>query len=480
MNARDKAALHETLCALLANASAALKDSPDAAVRLGTQARAVAVALRDRLNIAEADLLLARAMLLIGQPREAQQALTRAMPVFVTLDVRPQAIRCYRLFATLLFEQNQYSHGVAMAREALTLPGLPRADRARFHLAVAVGLGHLLNLPAARETMERFALPEVEDCGDPEAIVELNYMMAGLEAQFACIAGGITLDSTFGMERPPQMRTPEAYLRAATRYVRRGAPYRSQVNRDLQLWTLDVEAWVCGLRDGVGAARPLFESAIAACGKEFGRVACKLRVDLAVLYRIAGEHAAALEHLEIAGRMPEAQAGRPRRAYHFERSLLYDALGRKVEALEDMRRYAALNAAKTTDATAWHAMDTPPQQLRSGELIKLHRELSRHVDPAFLRNAIRFVEQNVNRHVSIAELARSAGVSSRTLQSAFRRFRGVTPAAFVRQVRMQTAHEMLKSTPMNIGEVALRIGYSTPANFSRDYRRHFGVPPSRA
>jgi len=70
-------------------------------------------------------------------------------------------------------------------------------------------------------------------------------------------------------------------------------------------------------------------------------------------------------------------------------------------------------------------------------------------------------------------------VSAKTLQDAFRRFRGISPREAIRAARMSRAQELLRTSNLRVGEIAATLGYSTPCNFSRDFARYFGVPPSR-
>jgi transcriptional regulator GlxA family with amidase domain len=81
---------------------------------------------------------------------------------------------------------------------------------------------------------------------------------------------------------------------------------------------------------------------------------------------------------------------------------------------------------------------------------------------------------------SVAELAAAAGVSERTLHEAFRRRFGASPAAHLRELRLQAAHDaLLEADPATatVARVALDHGFAHPGRFAAAYRGRFGEPP---
>ena len=67
--------------------------------------------------------------------------------------------------------------------------------------------------------------------------------------------------------------------------------------------------------------------------------------------------------------------------------------------------------------------------------------------------------------------------------SAFHRhFRAVTamsPVQFQKRIRLQQARSLLVTRPGDIAGVGHRVGYDSPSQFNREYRRLFGAPPRR-
>lgn len=76
--------------------------------------------------------------------------------------------------------------------------------------------------------------------------------------------------------------------------------------------------------------------------------------------------------------------------------------------------------------------------------------------------------------VSLA--AQHHGVSVRQLERLCQRDLGCTPREWFQRERMVLAAELLAAR-QSIKIVAGQLGYSQPANFSRDFKRHFGRPP---
>ncbi|MEU4791160.1 helix-turn-helix transcriptional regulator [Micromonospora tulbaghiae] len=99
-----------------------------------------------------------------------------------------------------------------------------------------------------------------------------------------------------------------------------------------------------------------------------------------------------------------------------------------------------------------------------------------------LRRAIAFMEENAHRDISRADVAVAAAVSVRSLQLAFRRHLDSTPAAYLRRIRLERAHQELRmGDPRSetVSRIATRWGFLSHSRFTAHYRSVFGIPPSR-
>jgi transcriptional regulator GlxA family with amidase domain len=55
----------------------------------------------------------------------------------------------------------------------------------------------------------------------------------------------------------------------------------------------------------------------------------------------------------------------------------------------------------------------------------------------------------------------------------------MTPIQYQKQIRMHEARARLLAEPRDVAGVGFAVGYDSPSQFSREYRRMFGVPPGR-
>jgi transcriptional regulator GlxA family with amidase domain len=87
---------------------------------------------------------------------------------------------------------------------------------------------------------------------------------------------------------------------------------------------------------------------------------------------------------------------------------------------------------------------------------------------------------NVEKKMSIAELAGIARMSPRTLTRMFRKATGLSIAEFRSKARLEAAKMMLHDPDVTIEATAERAGFSDPRHFRRAWKQAFGVPPSRS
>jgi AraC-like DNA-binding protein len=79
---------------------------------------------------------------------------------------------------------------------------------------------------------------------------------------------------------------------------------------------------------------------------------------------------------------------------------------------------------------------------------------------------------------SVAGLAHALGVAPRTLERACRLATGASPRARLGELRLQAARALVLRSQLPLGTVAARGGWGRVHEFSRAYRRRYGLPPS--
>lgn len=85
-----------------------------------------------------------------------------------------------------------------------------------------------------------------------------------------------------------------------------------------------------------------------------------------------------------------------------------------------------------------------------------------------------WLRENYSSEISIADLAREAGMSAPSYHVHFKGFTGSSPMQYVKAMRLHEARLMIARQSRTIAEVAGSVGYASPAQFSRDFKRHFG------
>jgi AraC-like DNA-binding protein len=102
--------------------------------------------------------------------------------------------------------------------------------------------------------------------------------------------------------------------------------------------------------------------------------------------------------------------------------------------------------------------------------------------PGNVRRAEEFMRANACEPITIAAIAQAAQCSIRALQISFHRFRGTTPMAALRRIRLDKARsEILSGVPTeSIAQIAAGHGFSNPSRFAQLFRRAYGVYPSQA
>lgn len=98
---------------------------------------------------------------------------------------------------------------------------------------------------------------------------------------------------------------------------------------------------------------------------------------------------------------------------------------------------------------------------------------------AHISRTIRWIREHYNEPLLVAALADMAGMSPSTFHRHFRSATSMTPIQFQKQIRLQEARALLMSRPAAVAEIGYLVGYESPSQFSREYRRTFGTSPGR-
>jgi AraC-like DNA-binding protein len=95
-----------------------------------------------------------------------------------------------------------------------------------------------------------------------------------------------------------------------------------------------------------------------------------------------------------------------------------------------------------------------------------------------IRRAVRWIRENYTRPFLVENLAQLAGMSVSAFHRNFQEMTAMTPIQFQKHIRLQEARLLLAHHPKDVTAVSYQVGYKNPSQFSREYRRQFGAPPS--
>jgi AraC-like DNA-binding protein len=93
--------------------------------------------------------------------------------------------------------------------------------------------------------------------------------------------------------------------------------------------------------------------------------------------------------------------------------------------------------------------------------------------------AVRWLRGHFAETIRIEALAGIANMSVTSLHRHFRLVTSLTPIQYQKQLRLQAARARLMATGADVSEVGFAVGYDSPSQFSREYRRMFGKPPGQ-
>ena len=116
--------------------------------------------------------------------------------------------------------------------------------------------------------------------------------------------------------------------------------------------------------------------------------------------------------------------------------------------------------------------------VRPGEIYERESTTVYPIDPPWLANILLKLDENINRDFTTPELAKMAGISQSTLQTAFNKAFGMSAGKYMNAIRMREAKRLIGLKKFSIKEVTAMMNFSSSNYFSYAYELFFGHPPS--
>lgn len=108
------------------------------------------------------------------------------------------------------------------------------------------------------------------------------------------------------------------------------------------------------------------------------------------------------------------------------------------------------------------------------------QRLAKLVASRDVKRAIDYMEANLTSAIGLDDITAAAGVPGRTLLEHFKRYRGVSPMAYLRRARYAKVRDALRCAEPeeNVTRIAMSLGFNHMGRFSVEYRKRFGESPS--
>jgi AraC family transcriptional regulator len=99
--------------------------------------------------------------------------------------------------------------------------------------------------------------------------------------------------------------------------------------------------------------------------------------------------------------------------------------------------------------------------------------------PTKLKRVLEYVDSNLDREISLTNLAEAAGLSAAHLCNAFRHSTGKSPHKFVMHARIERAKELLRKPGLRVIDAAIASGFKNSQHFARVFRSACHLTPTQ-
>jgi AraC family transcriptional regulator len=108
---------------------------------------------------------------------------------------------------------------------------------------------------------------------------------------------------------------------------------------------------------------------------------------------------------------------------------------------------------------------------------KSYEPTAHRLDQARLRRVLDYISMNIDKEITLAQLAGVAGLSVFHFARTFTRAMGVSPHRYVSRMRLENAMAEIAAGKLSLAEIAFNAGFSSQASFTRAFYRVNGLTP---
>ncbi|MEQ1067139.1 AraC family transcriptional regulator [Acinetobacter sp. XH1741] len=110
------------------------------------------------------------------------------------------------------------------------------------------------------------------------------------------------------------------------------------------------------------------------------------------------------------------------------------------------------------------------------------RDLIENLSVMMSRNSVIYkiceiIQRDYYHNLTVKELAKQAGMSVSLFHQAFKKVTNYSPLQYIKITRLHKARDLIMKNQMGVAEAAYQVGYVSASQFSREFKRLFGVSP---
>ena len=150
-------------------------------------------------------------------------------------------------------------------------------------------------------------------------------------------------------------------------------------------------------------------------------------------------------------------------------SNLQDALIRLLRMLDKPTDLQVLGGAIVREILYWVLQGEQGDQLR--------HLLLRDSGSYRIINLISYLNEHYSEQISIDEIAQITNMSASALHQKFRDVTCMSPIQYLKKIRLHNARKLMVERGIKASDAGFKVGYTNPSQFSREFKRLFGLPP---
>ena len=96
-----------------------------------------------------------------------------------------------------------------------------------------------------------------------------------------------------------------------------------------------------------------------------------------------------------------------------------------------------------------------------------------------ISKVVELMRDNLRQELSLEALAQAVNLSPSRLHNVFKSETGMSPARYLKTLRLEQAKELLEESFLSVKEIRVRVGIGDESHFVRDFRRAYGLSPTQ-